>query len=92
MILWGLLLRKAILPHLLVARSDTQSPLVLYTATPKVGCGVGGPGGVCQFSGDDIGVRRPDKAEPLRAYLDHARALPLTGKITSSVTNQRRRI
>lgn len=92
MILWGLLLRKAILPHLLVARCDIQSPLVLYPAFPKVGGGVGGSGGVCQFSGDDIGVRRQDKAEPLRAYLDHARAFPLTDKITSSVTNPWRRI
>jgi hypothetical protein len=43
---------------------------------------VGGRGGVCQFTSDGIGVvRRQCNEKPLRAYPDHARTLPLSGKI-----------
>jgi hypothetical protein len=39
-------------------------------------------GGVCQFTSDGIGVvLRRDNEKPLRAYPDHARTLPLSGKI-----------
>ena len=41
-----------------------------------------GRGGVCQFTSDGIGVvLRQSNEKPLRAYPDHARSLPLSGKI-----------
>ena len=41
-----------------------------------------GRGGVCQFTSDGIGVVRwPGNEKPLRAYLDRARLMLLTGKI-----------